>query len=334
VLEEQRGVVSRDQALAAGLSRHVIAGRIESGQWQRLQRGVFAVFSGPVPRESQLWSVALRAGERAVLSHYTAAELWRLSDAPGKPVHVTVPRGTGVVDIPGAVVHYSARLAAARHPVRLPPQTKLEETVLDLAELARTAEDAVSWPVRACQRRLTTPDRILAALQDRGRARWRRDVADAIPDIRAGVHSPLELRYARDVERRHGLPRGDRQKRVIRGAARQYIDVLYADYGVIVELDGVLAHPADGRAGDVRRDNANTLDGYQTLRYSWVPVAYHACATALEVFTLLRRNGLRFPFRPCGKTCAALAPGRKAETAEAGTRLHLDNSKRRSASTR
>ena len=103
---------------------------------------------------------------------------------------------------------------------------------------------------------------------------------------------------------------------------------------VIVELDGVLAHPADGRAADVRRDNANTLDGYQTLRYSWVPVAYHPCATALEVFTLLRRNGLRFPFRPCGKTCAALAPGRRAEAAGAGTRLHLDNSKRRSASTR
>jgi hypothetical protein len=50
VLEKQRGVVSRDQAIAAGLSRHVIAGRIESGQWQRLHHGVFAAFSGPVPR--------------------------------------------------------------------------------------------------------------------------------------------------------------------------------------------------------------------------------------------------------------------------------------------
>lgn len=307
VLEKQRGVVRRDQAIAAGLSRHVIAGRIESGQWQRLHRGVFAAFSGPVPRESVLWGVALRAGEHAVLSHHTAAELWRLSDQPLKSVHVSIPRGVGMPGIPGVIIHYSSRLAEARHPARLPPLTKLEETVLDLAGLAHTAEEAVAWPIRACQRRLTTSDRIIATLEARTRARWRRDIADAIPDIRAGVHSPLELRYLRDVERRHGLPRGDRQVRVIRGATRQYIDVRYADYGVVVELDGVLAHPVDGRNRDMRRDNANTLDGYQTLRYSWVPVAYHACATALEVFSLLRRNGLRAPFRPCGKGCAATA---------------------------
>jgi very-short-patch-repair endonuclease len=302
-------VVRRDQAIAAGLSRHVIAGRIESGQWQRLHRGVFAAFSGPVPRESVLWGAILRAGERAVLSHHTAAELWRLSDQPLQSVHVSVPRGVGIPAIRGVTIHYSSRLAEARHPARQPPQTKLEETVLDLADLAHTAEDAVAWPIRACQRRLTTSDRIIATLEARSRARWRRDVADAIPDIRAGVHSPLELRYLRDVERRHGLPRGDRQVRVIRGITRQYIDVRYADYGVVVELDGVLAHSADGRSRDMRRDNANTLDGYQTLRYSWVPVAYHACATALEVFSLLRRNGLRTPFRPCGKSCEAMTAG-------------------------
>ena len=323
-------MVRRDQAIAAGLSRHVIAGRIESGQWQRLHRGVFAAFSGPVPRESVLWGVALRAGERAVLSHHTAAELWRLSDQPLQSVHVSIPRGVGMPDIRGVIIHYSSRLAEARHPARLPPQTKLEETVLDLADLAHTAEDAVAWPIRACQRRLTTSDRIIATLEARSRVRWRRDVADAIPDIRAGVHSPLELRYVRDVERRHGLPRGDRQVRVIRGITRQYIDVRYADYGVIVELDGVLAHTVDSKNRDMRRDNANTLDGYQTLRYSWVPVAYHACATALEVFSLLRRNGLRAPFRPCGKSCAAMTAGtawgcRPAPGLETGYRtLRLD----------
>ena len=96
---------------------------------------------------------------------------------------------------------------------------------------------------------------------------------------------------------------------MIRGVTRQYIDVLYPDHGVVVELDGVLAHSADASVRDARRDNANTLDGYQTLRYGWAPVAYHACATALEVFTLLRRNGLTVPFRPCGQTCEAMPPG-------------------------
>src|SRR5262249_56137959 len=107
-----------------------------------------------------------------------AAEIWRLADAPSGVIHLTVPRKASSSAVPGLVLHFSARLAEARHPARLPPQTKLEETVLDLADLASTAEDAVAWPIRACQRRLTTPDRIITALEGRGRARCRRDLAD------------------------------------------------------------------------------------------------------------------------------------------------------------
>ena len=289
MLDRQHGVLTREQAMSAGLSRRLIAARLDSGRWQRLHRGVFATFSGPVPREAQLWGAVLRVGEHAVLSHHTAAEVWRLSDVPAGLIHVTVPRKAAASAIPGLVLHFSSRLAEARHPARLPPQTKLEETVLDLADLAQTAEDAVAWPIRACQRRLTTPDRIIATLAARSRARWRRDVADAIPDIRAGVHSPLELRYVRDVERRHGLPRGDRQVPVIRGVTRQYIDVLIRGLRRgrrTRRRPRALCRRQEPRR---RRDNANTLDGYQTLRYSWTPVAYHACATALEVFSLRSR---------------------------------------------
>jgi hypothetical protein len=296
-------VLSHGQAIGAGVSKHIIAGRIESGRWQRLHRGVFAAFSGPVPRDALLWGAVLRAGDRAVLSHHTAAELWRLSDEPLEPIHVSVPRDTGVLDSPGLVVHYSSRLPQARHPARLPPQTRIEDTVLDLIELARTAEDAVAWPIKACQRRLTTPGRLAAALEDRHRVRWRADVRDAIAVAQVGVHSPLELRYFRDVERKHGLVPGDRQVLVTRATGRQYLDVRYSDYGVVVELDGVLAHSPDNRKQDARRDNANTLDGYRTLRYSWVPVAYHACETARQVFELLRRNGYCGTLRRCGETC-------------------------------
>lgn len=303
MLERQQGVLTREQALGAGVSRHVIAGRLHSGRWQSLHRGVFVTFSGPVPRGAQLWGAVLRVGDGAVLSHHTAAEVWKLSDEPSSAIHVSVPRQTGSLDIPGMVLHYSSRLPGARHPARLPPQTTLEATVLDLADVSRTAEDAVSWAIRACQRRLTTPDRIAAALADRNRVRWRRDLTDAVTEAREGVHSPLERRYLRDVERKHALPRGDRQVLTIRGQARQYADVRYTRYGVVVELDGVMAHPAEARNRDSRRDNANTLDGFQTLRYGWVPVAYHACTVASEVADLLRQHGWRGIPRSCGKWC-------------------------------
>jgi hypothetical protein len=71
----------------------------------------------------------------------------------------------------------------------------------------------------------------------------------------------------------------------------------------VVELDGALAHPAEARQHDSRRDNANTLDGFQTLRYGWVPVAYYACAVAREVGDLLRHRGWQGSPRSCGKGC-------------------------------
>jgi very-short-patch-repair endonuclease len=307
LLDVQQGVVTRGQAISAGLSRHAIAARVETGRWQRLHRGVFVTFSGPIPRTSQLWGAVLRAGDDAVLSHHTAAELWGLSDAPSASIHATVPRQAGPLVIAGLALHYSARIPVARHPARLPPQAKLEETVLDLANISTSAEDAVGWPIKACQRRLTTPTRIAGALEERTRMRWRSDVADAIAVHRIGVHSPLELRYFRDVERKHGLLRGDRQVLVARGVARQYLDLRYTGYGVVVELDGVLAHSPENKNRDARRDNANTLNGYQTLRYGWAAVAYHACETAIEVFTLLRRNGYPGALRPCGKACPVSA---------------------------
>ena len=330
-LDRQEGVLTREQAVDAGLSRHAIAARLESGRWRRLHRGVFATFSGPVPRAALLWGAVLRAGENAVISHHTAAELWRLSDEPSPSIHVSVPKQSGPLIIPGLVLHYSSRLPGAQHPARLPPQTTLEETVLDLADVSRSPETAVAWTMRACQRRLTTPDRITTALADRNRVRWRRDLTDAITEVRAGVHSPLELRYLRSVERKHGLPCGERQAVTIRGGARRYADVRYTEYGVVVELDGVMAHPAEARRYDSRRDNANTLDGFQTLRYGWAPVAYHACTVALEVAELLRKRGWRGSPRPCGTVCPVTTLGIRPHIGVKSQhyRRRDDNSKKR-----
>jgi hypothetical protein len=62
------------------------------------------------------------------------------------------------------------------------------------------------------------------------------------------VHSALEHRYLRDVERPHRLPRGVRQApaRNADGGRTEYRDVLYEAYLVAVELDGRRPTPATG----------------------------------------------------------------------------------------
>jgi very-short-patch-repair endonuclease len=186
----------------------------------------------------------------------------------------------------------------------------IEETVLDLAQQAASLDDALSWVSRACQRGLTTPTLLRMRMDLRKKLRWRRELAAALGEVGDGVHSILEDRHVHGVERPHGLPRARRQAMIIRDGRRQYRDFLYDEFGVCVEVDGRVAHPAEARWRDIRRDNANAADGIITLRYGWADITERPCQVAAEIVRVLRLRGWRGQARPCGKNCAlpALAP--------------------------
>lgn len=306
LLQLQAGVITRAQALSAGMSRHGLRAKLDSGRWQRLHPGVYAGFSGQPGRDPVLWAAVLGAGPRAILSHETAAELHGLlspAARPGRIIHVMVPGGQQVVPMRYVRLHYSQRLDDSRHPVQLPPVTRFEETVLDLAVTAATVTDGIGWILRACGTRRTTPDRLRQAMAARRRLRWRAELSAALGDARSGVHSALEHSYLHRVERPHGLPAGVRQRRVIARNAAIYQDVRYERYQLIVELDGRAAHPGQERWRDIHRDNANAADGCVTLRYSWSDVTLRTCEVAAEVGRVLRSRGWTGQLRRCGPDC-------------------------------
>jgi hypothetical protein len=204
-------------------------------------------------------------------------------------------------------IHYSSRAASARHPCLAPPRTRVEETVLDLAELAATFDDACGWVARACGRRLTTEQRLAAAMSARSKLRWRKALAHVLGDAAGGAHSLLELRYYRDVERAHCLPRAVRQARVVRGRRTEYQDAFYPRYRVVAELDGRLAHSGDTRWRDIRRDNAAAAGGSITLRYGWLDVTASSCRTAGEVARVLVQRGWAGLPKMCSPGCTVAA---------------------------
>ncbi|HEY2639758.1 MAG TPA: type IV toxin-antitoxin system AbiEi family antitoxin domain-containing protein [Streptosporangiaceae bacterium] len=306
LLEIQSGVVSREQAIDAGMSHNAIDNKLRSARWQALQRGVYATFTGTPVRAAQLWAVALRAGPNAALSFHTAAELYGLAP-PKRLVHVTVPVGHNTGQIRDAAVHYSRHIEERTHHAYSPPRTRVEDTVLDLAQVSANLDEAFDWLCRAVGRRITTTHLVREALARRARVRWRADLEVALDDIAEGARSVLERRYINGVERRHGLPTARRQAKTVIDGQTRYVDNLYEEASVAVELDGSASHPPEQRWADSRRDNAHAGLGILTIRYNWADVTQRPCFVAAQVAGLLRARGMPVSPRPCGPACEIAA---------------------------
>lgn len=310
LLDQQRNVIARHQSGKAGLTEAEMDNFLRAGRWQLVLRGVYAASTGDLDREAQLWAAVLRVGDGAVLSHWTAAERHQLTKNPSQSIHVAVPAGRNPQrwgKIPGVVLHRSDSVSRTRHPVLMPPCTRIEDTVLDLIAASDTIDEAYTWVARAIGGRLTTAERLRAALDARRRVRWRRDMELALGDAATGVHSWLERQYLRRVEMPHGLPAATRQARIVHGTRNTYLDNLYEEYGVCVELDGAVAHPASEQWRDKRRDKHNLIhEGIVTIRLGFPELRERErqCETAAEVADLLVKRGLPAELpRPCGPTC-------------------------------
>jgi very-short-patch-repair endonuclease len=305
VTQAQHGVFSRRQALlASGLSPDAIKSRVRRETWRRVFPGVYTTSPETLSRLGRLWAAVLYAGPNALISHETAAELHGLTDEPSDVIHVSIPRDRRVTAGPGLRVHRTSRAYDPPDAHRDPPQTTIEETLLDLVDTAATFDDACAWITGAFGREVTSEPRLLHELSMRPTVRWHAALTDVIGSGAAGDHSVLEYRYTRDVERAHRLPEAKRQVpfRNADGSEGRR-DRVYEDYGVAVELDGQLAHPAEASWRDKARDRAAAAQGLQSLRYGWTEVHGHPCETAAGVASILTDHGWDGTPRRCSPSC-------------------------------
>jgi hypothetical protein len=304
LIDRQDGVIAIGQATDVGMTAEWVRNQVRYGRWQVMHRGVYAAFTGRATRRAELWGALLRAGSDAAFSHQTAAELYGLTDGHSRLIHLTVPHDSTPQRwgrIPGVVIHRSRSLAQTRHPALAPPRTRVEATVLDIIECARDFDEAYDWICRAIGRRLTTADRLLAALNARSRFRWRHDIELALGYAKVGALSVLELRYVRGVEEPHGLPTAMRQARVRQATGNRYLDNYYGQYRACIEIDGTAAHPEDEQWRDKNRDRWNSVhEQIETIRIG-VPDLLNRqrqCETAADVAAWLSSRGT-----PVGHSC-------------------------------
>jgi hypothetical protein len=88
----QAHVVTRDQALGHGLTRHSISRLLESGAWRRLARGLFLTVPLEPSWDSLAWAGVLLGGQFARLGPESSGFLYQLLPEAPDPLDVLVPR--------------------------------------------------------------------------------------------------------------------------------------------------------------------------------------------------------------------------------------------------
>ena len=305
LLAEQSGVVHITQLRDFGVTWSTVVAQLAAGRWQRVVHGVYATFTGPLPRSSRIAAALLYGGAAAVLSHRTAAEEWGLVPVRDGPVHITVPYGTSAVSQGDLLTVHRSR--AYRHIVVAsdPPRTSRADTVIDVAVEEDDARSARTVLTSLLTGGRVRPVEVVRRLQERPPRRYRRALAAAVQLVVDGVQSALEELYAVDVEQAHGLPVARRQSPVVVDGVTLWEDAVYDDAGLplTVRLDGRTHLLDDVAFRDRRRDNAAELAGRARLSFGWADLSVDPCGGAVEVASVLRRLGWSGSFVRCPR-CA------------------------------
>ncbi len=265
----QHGVVSRSQLLDLGFSRDAIGHRIAVGRLHPLWRGVYAVGRPQVARHGEWLAAVLACGDDAVLSHASAAALWRIGREGGR-IELSVPVST---------VRRRAGLVAHRRcwPEPLPvtrfegvPVTDVAQTILDLA-LRLTRRQVERMVDEADKRELIDPETLRRRLGERAGRPGSAALGRIIDRLTFTLtESELERRFL-PLAARAGLPAPETGRRV----TGFRVDFYWPGLGLVVETDGLRYHrtPAQ-QARDRVRDQRHAAAGLTPLRFTHAQVAF------------------------------------------------------------
>jgi very-short-patch-repair endonuclease len=262
ILARQAGVISRDQALEAGLSRDAVDNRLRLRRWRPLHPRIYLANGHRFDDEVQVRGALLWAGEGAVLSGVAAAHWHRMVDRAPATIGLTVARRRHPRPRPGVVVRRRALAAAdlVEHRgllVTAPPLTALEAAV----ELGAPGSLLLD---RALQRWVEFPavyDAYCRNLGSHGSASAGRMLV-AAADRSASAGERLLVRMLRESGSAGwhcGFP-----------VAGHLIDIAFPAARVAIEVDGWAWHmDAERTQADRRRQNALVRGGWTILRYTW-----------------------------------------------------------------
>jgi very-short-patch-repair endonuclease len=238
----QHGVVATRQLRERGVPTDAVLERHRLGRLHRLHRGVYAVGHLAPSAERDWMAAVIAVGDGAVLSHRSAAELWRLLPPMRGPVEVSLGGRAGRRRRSGIRVH---------RPLSLPRHETTKRRRIPVTSPARTLTDL---------RTVTSASEVRDATRRAG-VLGLASGPDPAPDP---TRSELERRFLW-LCHRHRLPRPAVNRRV----GPFLVDFCWSERRLIVETDGYRYHR--GRAAfeeDRDRDLKLRALGFEVLRLS------------------------------------------------------------------
>lgn len=264
--EPQAGVLSRPQLYAAGVTRWEVRAHLRAGRWQLVGTQSVAVFTGPLPMPAREWAAVLEAGPRAFLDGASSLVAGGLQRFEVDRIRVSVPRGARIRRGRGLDVRQTRRWAPGDlAPGSGVPRTRNEVAAVRGALWARSDRQAALLVTMAVQQGLVTAEQLGREMLRIRRDRRRIFLQTLVVDLLEGVRSLGELDFARACRRR-GLPEPTRQV-VRRGRnGSYYLDVVWEEWRVVVEIDGIHHTWAANVVSDALRQNEVTLRDAVVLR--------------------------------------------------------------------
>lgn len=284
---QQDGVVSRAQAAALGVDRWAIAHEVRSGRWSTPSRHSVAPHRMPLTaagtRRVALWE----ASETAVLDGATSLAVAGLQGFDDG-IHLLCRWPNGGTSWGGSRIHNSRLWReedfVVSHGMR---RTRNSVAAVRAAMYARSDRAAATVMAMSVQQGLASPEAMLLEARRVNRHKRRTLILEVADDIVDGARALGELDFSRLCRARQ-LPEPSRQA-VRRGSrGRVYLDVYWADFALVVEIEGAHHDSPDNAIDDSLRQNELTMGRDRVLR---IPVL--GLRTTPELFMAQVEQALR-----------------------------------------
>ena len=137
---------------------------------------------------------------------------------------------------------------------------------MDAAGWAATDRLARAILAAGVQQRLVRAADLIQVVERCPRVPRRALMRTTLADVAGGAEALSELDFC-DLVRRFGLPEPDRQFQRVDGQGRRWLDAVWEQARLVVEIDGRWHMDARSWWTDLQRDNELTIDGYRVLRF-------------------------------------------------------------------